>query len=84
MSLVCALYGGVASVPVQVDASQALPAVCQNIQLPCGTQLEEIPLLGTTGWWVGKMDKNYLGFGRCRLLTCAFELYLEKGGCSWS
>lgn len=44
MSLVCVLYGeGVASVPMQVDTLQSLPAVCQNIQLPCGPQLEDTP-----------------------------------------
>lgn len=85
MSLVCVPYGGggVASGPMQVDALQALPAVYHYIWLPCGTQLEGTPAGHPQGGGQGKMDMNYLGFGRCRLLTCAFELYLEKEGCSW-
>lgn len=78
------LYGGGPSVPMQVDTLQALPAVSHYIQLPCRTHLEDTPAGHPQGVGQGKMDMNYLGFGRCRLLTCAFELYLEKEGCSWS
>lgn len=88
MSLVCvpvlAVGGGGASVPVQVDALQALPEVSHYIRLPCRTHLEDTPAGHPQGGGQGKMDMNYLGFGRCRLLACAFELYLEKEGCSWS